>query len=443
MYIRKFISFLSVFILFFTVILSTTSQTSAAEINLAAESAILVDAGSGKILYQKNEKVLLPPASMVKIMTEYLVLEAVAEGRISWDTTTKISDYVFSISANNNFSGIGLRKGVDYSVKDLYDAMAIYSDNGTTIALAELIAGSEGEFVKMMNEKGKEIRLPEYKFVNSTGLSNTDLGDNYPSGTQPNDENLLSARSLALLAYHVINEYPELLETSSITVKSFEGHEMINWNWMLPGMPGYLDQFGYQGVDGLKTGWTDLAGFCFTGTAKRGDMRLISVVMRTESKEARFNETKKLLDYGFSNFEMKELFPADYQIEGQSILPVVKGKEDQVQIATKTPIQRMIKFGEEELYQPKYVLDESLLTEKGELEAPVEKGQIVGQMILEYSGEEEYGYINMIDSDKDKTEIQTIDSVEKANWFILMLRGITGFFGDIWNSVSSTVKGWL
>src|SRR5699024_2446175 len=145
----------------------------------------------------KDPNKKLPPASMTKMMTEYLVWEAIDEGQISWDTTTQISDYPYSISADNTFSGVGLKQNKDYTVKQLYEAMAIGSDNGTTIALAELIAGSEGDFVKLMNKKAKEMGLPDYKFVNSTGIANKDLGDNYPEGTEKDDHNQLSARSAA------------------------------------------------------------------------------------------------------------------------------------------------------------------------------------------------------------------------------------------------------
>src|SRR5690625_3524672 len=131
-------------------------QTANAEVDLTAGAAIVVDVDSGKILYAKNEDEQLPPASMTKMMTEYIVLEKINNGDINWEDEIEISDFVFDISANTSFSGIGLRKNVQYTVKDLYEAMAINSDNATTIALAELIAGSEGELVKLMNEKGEE-----------------------------------------------------------------------------------------------------------------------------------------------------------------------------------------------------------------------------------------------------------------------------------------------
>src|SRR5699024_3157018 len=229
-------------------------------------------------------------ASMTKMMTEYLVLEAINEGDITWDTTTQIGDYPYWLSSNNSFSGIGLRQNKAYTVKELYEGMAIISDNATTVALAELIAGSEGEFVKMMNAKAEEMGLTEYKFVNSTGLSNSDLGEYHPEGTEPNADNLLSARSAALLAYNLINDYPEALEYSSMMTSELDGKKLTNLNWMLPWEDNNFTQYGYEGIDGLKTGHTDAAGYTFTGTAKQGDRRLITVVMKTNSKGQRFSE---------------------------------------------------------------------------------------------------------------------------------------------------------
>lgn len=413
--------------------LFTSPITVNAQVDIDAESAILVDASTGEILYEKNADIALPPASMTKMMTEYLVLEAIEKGIISWDTKTEISQYAYDISANNSFSGVGLRLDHEYTVKELYDAMAIYSDNATSIALAELIAGSEGEFVKMMNAKAEEMGLPEAKFVNSTGLHNSSLGDNYPEGTDPNADNLMSARSSALLAYHLVNDYPEVLEVSSIPTKEFEGHTMINYNWMLPGMPGHLAQFSYEGLDGLKTGWTSLAGYCFTGTAERNGTRLISVVMRTDSEADRFNETRKLMDYGFSQFEKTTLFDAGYQIEEQSILQVEKGKQSQVQVASAEPIEKVIKIGEKDNYTVRYEFNEDLLNENGALVAPVEEGLEVGRMILEYNGEHSYGSI--VNDSEISVPLVTTSSVEKANWFVLLMRSIGDFFISLFESI--------
>lgn len=411
------------------------------ELDLEAESAILVDAETGKILYARDPDVALPPASMTKMMTEYLVWEAIENGDISWDTTTQISDYAYSISANPDFSGVGLTQQKDYTVKELYEAMAIYSDNGTSIALAELIAGSESEFVKLMNEKGEELGLQEYKFVNSTGLDNESLGDNYPEGTSPNDTNLLSSRAAAVLATALVNDYPEALEISSMPSTEFDGQEIDNWNYMLDHDSVNLEQYYYEGVDGLKTGHTDLAGYAFTGTAERDGRRLITVVMKTPGIEKRFEETAKLLDYGFDEFETKELFPAGYQEKGEETIPVAKGKEKEVNIGINKAIQVPIKSGEEELYHLEYKINEDKLNSNGELEAPIEADEVIGTVNVVYDGEEEdFGYVSD-EASEESYELVAMDSVEKANWFMLTLQSIGDFFVNMFQGAYNWVKG--
>nr|WP_254434303.1 D-alanyl-D-alanine carboxypeptidase family protein [Halobacillus sp. Marseille-Q1614] len=424
-------------------VFGSPETTYAKTVEIKADSAILVDADSGKILYEKDSDLTLPPASMAKMMTEYLVLEAIESGDITWETTTQISDYPYSISANASFSGVGLTQGQDYTVRELYEAMAINSDNATSIALAELIAGSESEFVKMMNEKAEELGMPDYQFVNATGLENRDLDGNHPEGTDPDGTNLLSARSAAILAYHLVNDYPEALEISSITDTTFDGQTIINYNWMLPEMPGYLAQFGYEGLDGLKTGFTDLAGYCFTGTAERDGQRLISVVMKTESEEARFEETKKLLNYGFEQFEQKELFSAGHQVDQNSTVEVSKGKESTVELETAAPITAPVKKGEEDQYEVKVNLSEKALDKNGNLEAPFDKGHKVGTAELVYNGEESYDDLQTGEPLRTEVDVVTTSGVEKANWFMLTIGAIGDFFGDIFNNAVDMVNGWF
>ncbi|WP_099158957.1 serine hydrolase [Virgibacillus ndiopensis] len=440
--LKRNLSLLLVGLVMLTTILAQPLSSQAAEVEVDAESAILVDAETGKILFEKNSDMALPPASMTKMMTEYLVWEAIESEQISWDTTTQISDYPYSISANANFSGIGLTQDKAYTVKQLYDAMAIFSDNGTTIALAELIAGSEGEFVKMMNKKAEEMGLPDYKFVNSTGLPNSLLGENVPEGTDPNANNLLSARSAALLAYNLIKDHPKALEVSKVTETDFEGHHVENLNWMLPHDATFIKQFHYEGVDGLKTGHTDLAGYCFTGTVERDGQRLISVVMKTDSKAKRFQETEKLYNYGFTNYQTKELFAKGYQLEGQKSLPVAKGKKDTVEIATKNAIKVPVTKEQEEKYTIKYTIDKDKLNKDGELKAPIKKGEKIGTAEVIFEGENDYGYIFNAESN-NTVDIVTKGAVEKDNWFMLLLGSIGNFFGNLFSTIVDTVKGWF
>lgn len=437
---KKSLSFILAALVMTTSLIVQPFTAQAAEaIDLNAESAILVDAETGKILYAKNPNEALPPASMTKMMTEYLVMEAIENGDIDWDTTTKISDYAYSISANPSFSGIGLKQNKEYKVEDLYKAMATFSDNATTIALTELIAGSEGEFVKLMNKKGEEMGLPEFKFVNSTGLENSLLGDNYPEGTDPEGSNLLSARSAALLAYHLVNDFPQALEISGETEVEFEGYTVENLNWMLKHEASFLKPYYYEGMDGLKTGHTELAGYCFTGTAERDGKRLISVVMKTKSEDERFKETAKLMDYGYSKFKSEELFPAGYQLKGKSSLPVAKGKDNTVDVSIKDAVTIPIKSDDKEKYSIKYTIDKDKLNANGELKAPIKKGQKVGTAELVFEGENDYGYIF---TDKDKSiDIVANKDVEKSNWFMLTLSAIGNFFVDLFHSAVDWIKG--
>lgn len=404
-------------------------------LDIQAYSAILVDGETGLILYEKESEIAMPTASMTKMMTEYLVLEAINDGKISWTQETGVSEYVYKISQNRGLSNVPLRLDGKYNVKELYEAMAIYSANGATIALAELVAGSETNFVKMMNEKAEELNLENFKFVNSTGLNNKDLLGKHPKGTEADEENLMSAKATAKLAFNLINDYPEVLETASIPKKVFrEGTEdkinMSNWNWMLPSLV-----YGYEGMDGLKTGSTDLAGYSFTGTAKRNGMRLITVVMKTDSYDSRFGETKKLLDYGFSNFEKQEVVPAGYKAKGKTTVTVEKGKEKTVKIESKEPISLLIKRGEKENYKPVVKID------KKSVEAPVKKGTKVGTLSVEYKGEEPLSFITKNGEDLVNTDVVTTANVEKANWFVLLMKAIGGFFGDLWTSSAEGIKG--
>ncbi|WP_425593850.1 serine hydrolase [Metabacillus indicus] len=415
-------------------------------VGVNAKGAILVEASTGKILYGKNADELLPIASMAKIMTEYLVLEAVNEGKIKWDQTYTPSDYVYRISQNRSLSNVPLRKDGTYNVKELFEAMSIYSANGAAIGLAEIVAGSESNFVKLMNEKAKDLGLKNYEFVNSTGLDNGDLIGQHPEGTSADAENKMSARDMALLSQKLINEYPEVLETASIPRKTFrEGTDdaikMDNWNWMLQGL-----LFETEGVDGLKTGSTKSAGSSFTATAERNDMRVITVVLNAQGSDGlhtpRFKETKKMIDYAYNNFEMEEVYPENYQIKDKSNLSVVKGKEKEVAVATNEPLSLVVKNGEKNAYKPSYVFDEKKVNAENEVQAPVKKGEKIGFMTVQYSGDgQDLGFLE--EKSEASVDLVTKSSVEKANWFVLSMRGIGGFFAGLWGTVTDTVTGWF
>ncbi|MBO0991804.1 D-alanyl-D-alanine carboxypeptidase family protein [Bacillus sp. SD088] len=269
------------------------------ELAIQAKAAMLLDVDTGHVLYEKNKDLALPPASMSKIMTELLVLEAIERQEISWDQFVTPSEYVWMISTSPGLASVSLQQGQTYSVRELFDAMAIHSANDAAIALAETVAGSEGAFVKLMNERAEQLGLEQSHFVNSSGLNNRDLGK-YRSTGEANEDNQMSAQDLARLAQRLLINYPEILQTAEKPTLTFGSDSYGNTNLMLPGGGSSLE---YAGVDGLKTGFTDEAGYCFIGTVERDGTRLISVVMGTDSLNARFIETTKLYDAAFSKMQ--------------------------------------------------------------------------------------------------------------------------------------------
>lgn len=444
-YVASFLALIMVFGLF-----PSVNKAQAEDIlDINGDAAILVEAETGRVLYAKNADQVLGIASMTKMMTEYLLLEAIKEGRVKWDQEYAVSEYVWKVSQDRALSNVPLRRDGKYNIRELYQAMTIYSANAATIAIAETIAGSEGNFVKMMNEKAAELGLKDYKFVNSSGLNNSDLKGNHSVGNE-DEENVMSARATAKLASRLLKEFPEVLETASTPKMKFrEGTddeiEMQNWNWMLPGLV-----FGYEGVDGLKTGTTEFAGLCFTGTAMRNNTRYITVLMNardangsTANKKARFDETKKMFDYAFSNYSKEEIIPEGYQVKGKKSLPVTKGKEDKVKIEVKDAITLVVKNGEKENYQPQLLLDKKKLNDKGELTAPIKKGEKVGTLTIKAENEQDIAFLNENGQESIQVDVVAAQDIEKANWFVLMMRGIGSFFGDLWGSISSTVKNWF
>ena len=355
--------------------------------DIKAQSAILLEAKTGKILFEQNADTSLPTASMSKMMTEYLVLEAIKKGQFDWDTVVRTSEYAHFLGTVG--SRVWLAEGEERTVEELYTGMAVYSGNDTTAALAELVGGTEEAFVQMMNAKAAELGMKNTKFVNSTGLPNRLLKQYMHTGTEE-EENLMSARDTAILARALINTYPEVLQFSSIPEKPKEylNVRLVNWNMMLEGHP-YPEarQYTYPGVDGLKTGNTDAAGYCFTGTAERDGMRLISVVMNTDSITARFVETKKLFDYGYNNFELKEMAKKGQKLKKNETFPVIKGVEKEVSVVVGEPLTIVIHKDEADLYSLEVVPNKKVVDKEGNIIAPIKKGDEVGKVKLTYKGE--------------------------------------------------------
>lgn len=405
------------------------------KLDINADAAILVEADTGKIVYKEHEDQLLGIASMTKMMTEYLVLEAIEKGKIKWDQTYKVSDKVYQLANAPGLSNVPLRADEEYTVRELYDAMVIKSGNGASIALSEVVAGSEGEFVKRMNAKAKELGFENYQFVNSSGLSNYDMLGMFPKGTGVNDENMVSAEDMATLAYYLIRDFPEVLETSALSSKVFrpgtdEELLMKNTNGLLKDKSFY-----YKGADGLKTGTTPFAGSTFTGTAERDGVRYISVILDAKdeygqpSSAERFIQTTELLDYGFDEFETVEYDLNDIEKKKEHTLDVPDGKEQSVTIKLDKPLSIRVTKEEKNKVKASITLEEDKLNDDGTLQAPIEKGEKIGEMMLETPEKNEY----IIDKKhpSNKVDIYAAESVEKASWLVRSARSIKGFFGDL------------
>ncbi|MBW5446749.1 D-alanyl-D-alanine carboxypeptidase [Cohnella sp. CFH 77786] len=251
----------------------------------------MLDMETGKWLYSYRGDAALPPASMSKMMTELLVLEGISSGELRWNDRVRVSDYAAGVTG----AGMGLQPRQTLTVRELFEAMAIHSANDATVALAEKMAGTEAEFVKRMNRKAADIGLSGgTHFANATGLSSEDLSEFDTAAAD--GETRMTAKDAALLAVRLIKEHPEILDTTrqAATVRTSSREALQTTNEMLPGQ-----RFGTAGNDGLKTGYTGRAGYCFTGTTVRNGRRLITVVMGAETPESRFEETRKLLEYGW------------------------------------------------------------------------------------------------------------------------------------------------
>ncbi|PFO56944.1 D-alanyl-D-alanine carboxypeptidase [Bacillus cereus] len=252
------------------------------EIN--AKAAMIIDASDGDIIYQYNENEAFAPASMSKMMTAYLLLESIHNGKVRWEDPVKMS----AKAAQTEGARIPVQVNDTLTVKDLYHALIIESANNSAVALAEHMAKSEKDFVQLMDAKAKQLKMSEHaKFANASGLQE-------PDGS----ETKMTAGDVAQLAYHLIKDYPEILEVTHLRQSqlAFNNINVISTNDMLNKNNKSLY---IEGMDGLKTGFTDSAGYCFTGTAKQGDNRIITVVMGTSSKTKRFTETNKLMSYAF------------------------------------------------------------------------------------------------------------------------------------------------
>ena len=393
------------------------------DLGLNVKAAVLMDAETGQVLYAENENEPYQPASMTKMMTEYLVMKEIEAGRMTWETMI----YTTKAAADAIGSGQQMAEGESYSARKVFELLSIYSGNDAAVAFAEHIAGTEEQFAKLMNETAKTLGLSSgTHFINSTGLSRRDMGEYAPTSIE--GETLLTALDAAKLAQAIVSEHPEVLEITKIPALKFHDDDqkpMVNWNWMVEANKDNpnLRKYAYEGLDGLKTGHTSDAGYCFTGTAERNGMRLISVVMGAESEDARFMETRKLLDYGFNTFEKRTIVAAKTELPDLKTVHIRNGLKQDVPVVIGQGIELIVPKGEEAA--PEFTAN---VNPEDQLSAPLKAEDQVGTVTVKYG---------------DRTmEVPLIvtEDVEKAGWFRMMMRGIGGFFSGLFGGIVGLFK---
>ncbi|MBT4653023.1 MAG: D-alanyl-D-alanine carboxypeptidase [Thiotrichales bacterium] len=315
---------------------------------IAAKAFVLMDHNSGKILAGENENERRSPASLTKIMTSYVVFKRLKEDFISLDDKVKISEKAWKTGGSRSFIEVGKM----IKLEDLLKGMIIQSGNDASVALAEHVAGSEGTFVLFMNDYAQEIGMENSRFENSSGL--------------PHKDQYTTAKDLALLSSAIINEFPDFYEWYGQKEFTYNNIKQINRNKLL---------FTDSTVDGLKTGWTQKAGYCLATSANRVGMRLLSVVLGSSSPAVRTAETEKLLDYGFRFFETQSVNDISHQV------PVYKSKVGNIKVGVADSSYLTLPRN-----QFKYTTQTINLT--GDLIAPIKQGDQVGTLAISFNDED-------------------------------------------------------
>ncbi len=398
--------------------LHASTTTPALDVN--ASAALAVSAKTGEILYAKNADKTLPIASMTKMLGIYLVREAIKSGKLHWDDTVSPSASIAKLSQNSDLSNVPMKTDGKYTIKELYQASLIYSANAAMILLGNAVSGSQTKFVDAMRAQLKTWGINNATIVNATGLDNdqVDAADRYPK-TTTRDQNQMSAKDVALIAQHLLNDYPDVLATTKLTTQTFQANtsdatKMDNYNLMLPGLSAADKGLA---VDGLKTGTTDRAGDCFAGTVEKNGMRIITVVMHAngDGDAKRFVQTGKLMNWVFANWKQMTVTTAGQAVRGHARLQVVHGTQQTVPlVATKTL----------RLYVPKaataadvhYAYAAKL---KGQLEAPVQRNATAGTLTISVPGNQ-----GNLAGKPTTVTLTTAKQVKRSNVFKLIFTGV-------------------
>ena len=358
-------------------------QAGAVELDIDGKSAVLMEVSTGTVLYEKNAHEALSPASVTKVMTMLLIMEAIDSGKIGWDDTVTASES----AAAKGGSQIYLKVGETMSVSDLLKSIAVSSANDAACAMAEHLAGSESAFVELMNRRAKELGMNDTRFVNCTGLDDSPEAVNHKT----------SAYDIALMSRELLKNHPDIKKFTTIWMDTIRDGQfgLSNTNKLV--------RF-YEGATGLKTGFTTGAMYCLSASAAREGMELIAVTMGCQTSKTRAAACKSMLDYGFANYAL--ICPA---LEDAVTIPVVLGKQDQVPVTLGSAHNLLIDKG----------LRNSVTTQittEASVTAPVSLGQRLGTMTVR-SGEQVLAQIPLVCG-------QAVEKLTLFDLFVRVLRRV-------------------
>ena len=317
---------------------------------LATEGHILLDAATGTVIIEENAEMRLPPASLTKIMTSYIIASEIQQGRISLDDLVPISVKAWKMEGSRMF----VREGTEVKVADLIRGIVIQSGNDASVAMAEFIAGDEDAFADVMNQVAQKLGMTRTQFKNATGL--------------PDEGHYTTAKDLSILARALIRDFPEHYKVYKEKYFSYNDIRQANRNSLL-----WRD----DAVDGMKTGHTQAAGFCLVASAEKKDMRLVSVVMGATSERSRSTESQKLINYGFRYFESVKLYDG---LESLRRVKVWGGLHESLDVGIEAPARLTIPTGARGALAAEVTLDPVI-------KAPVSQGQTLGLLRISLEGE--------------------------------------------------------
>lgn len=350
---RKVICCFVAFIFFFQSFALASARVDEIPFDIHAKSALLLDATTGKILFSKNPDEKLPVASVTKVMTILLLIEALDKGQLTKTDTVKISEHASGMGG----SQVYLAPNETFPIDELMKAIVIASANDASVAMAEKLCGSEELFVEKMNERAKQLGMQNTNFLNCTGLP---IANNYSS-----------ASDIAIMSRELL-KHPTFFNWSTIWLDHIRNGKTLLTN------TNRLVRF-YDGADGIKTGSTNEALFCLSATAKRGNLRLISIIIAAPTSKVRFAEAQKMMDYGFANYQIVVIVKKNEEIKKQ--ITIINGNIDHVTGISKDEYAILLKKDENKTVEKKINVPNTI-------RAPIKKGQTIGDMMLYKEGKQ-------------------------------------------------------